>query len=68
MLGTIWMDVDSERRGKLDFDQLVLCLGLISQAQQGTMLTIIGSTLLDVGAGRSRTFLRNTRHHHCRCA
>eukprot|EP00045_Choanoeca_perplexa_P007736 m.71167 g.71167 ORF g.71167 m.71167 type:complete len:570 (-) comp14193_c0_seq1:29-1738(-) len=35
MLGTIWMEVDSERRGKLDFDQLVLCLGMISQAQQG---------------------------------
>eukprot|EP00730_Choanoeca_flexa_P000580 TRINITY_DN10256_c0_g1_i1.p1 TRINITY_DN10256_c0_g1~~TRINITY_DN10256_c0_g1_i1.p1 ORF type:complete len:580 (+),score=144.33 TRINITY_DN10256_c0_g1_i1:76-1815(+) len=35
-LGTIWMEVDSDRLGKLDFDQLVLCLGLISQAQQGT--------------------------------
>jgi hypothetical protein len=29
------MEVDSERQGKIDFDQLCLILGLISQAQQG---------------------------------
>lgn len=36
-LGTIWMEVDNERRGKIDFDQLCLILGLISQAQNGTI-------------------------------
>ncbi|EGD82107.1 hypothetical protein PTSG_02786 [Salpingoeca rosetta] len=34
-LGSIWMEVDNERRGKIDFDQLCLILGMISQAQQG---------------------------------
>eukprot|EP00043_Microstomoeca_roanoka_P010217 m.97205 g.97205 ORF g.97205 m.97205 type:complete len:584 (-) comp14821_c1_seq1:152-1903(-) len=34
-LGTIWMEVDSDRRGRIDYDQLCLVLGMISQAQQG---------------------------------
>lgn len=34
-LGTIWMDVDSDRRGKLDVSQIALVLGLMAQAQMG---------------------------------
>eukprot|EP00053_Salpingoeca_punica_P011361 m.101345 g.101345 ORF g.101345 m.101345 type:complete len:637 (-) comp15658_c0_seq1:477-2387(-) len=35
MLGQIWMEVDLGRKGKIDFEQLGLILGLISQAQEG---------------------------------
>ena len=35
MIGTIWMEVDQDRRGKIDFDQFTLILGLISQVQAG---------------------------------
>jgi hypothetical protein len=35
MLGKVWMDVDSTRRGKIDLGQLVLMLGLIYMVQQG---------------------------------
>lgn len=35
VLGQIWQDVDQEQRGKVDFDQFTLILGLISQAQAG---------------------------------
>lgn len=34
-LGSIWMEVDQERRGKIDVDQLGLILGMIKQAQNG---------------------------------
>jgi len=34
-LGKVWMEVDNERRGKIDYDQLCLILGMISQAQSG---------------------------------
>jgi len=35
MLGKVWMDVDSTRRGKIDLGQLGLMLGMIYQVQQG---------------------------------
>lgn len=34
-LGGIWMEVDQDRRGKIDVDQLGLILGMIAQHQQG---------------------------------
>ncbi|EDQ87193.1 uncharacterized protein MONBRDRAFT_33367 [Monosiga brevicollis MX1] len=40
MLGSIWMMVDEERRGKLDRQQLIHVLGLISQAQEGAELDV----------------------------
>eukprot|EP00047_Mylnosiga_fluctuans_P013755 m.33155 g.33155 ORF g.33155 m.33155 type:complete len:512 (+) comp5078_c0_seq1:47-1582(+) len=39
-LGTIWMEVDQERRGKIDQDQFTLILGLISQAQSGLPVSL----------------------------
>eukprot|EP00054_Salpingoeca_dolichothecata_P002889 m.24387 g.24387 ORF g.24387 m.24387 type:complete len:566 (+) comp13373_c0_seq1:251-1948(+) len=39
-LGSIWMEVDQDRRGKIDFDQLGLILGLISMAQQGMEISL----------------------------
>ena len=34
-LGNIWMEVDQDRRGKIDKEQLGLILGMISQKQAG---------------------------------
>lgn len=39
-LGQIWMEVDIDRRGKIDFDQLGLILGLISQSQRGEEINL----------------------------
>jgi len=39
-LGQIWMEVDQERRGKVDVDQLGLILGLIKQVQNGEAVSL----------------------------
>ena len=47
--GTIWMEVDQDRRGKIDFDQFTLILGLISQVQAGLQpnLDVINLDIID---------------------
>ena len=35
-----WMEVDQDRRGKIDYDQLCLILGLISQIQRGEEMSL----------------------------
>lgn len=39
-LGQIWMEVDVDRRGRLDYDQVGLVLGLISMVQQGRPMNL----------------------------
>lgn len=34
------MEVDQDRRGKIDYDQLCLILGLISQIQRGEEMSL----------------------------
>ena len=46
MLGTLWADVDVHRRGKLDMEEWILLLGLISQIQQGIHCIILKKYLV----------------------
>eukprot|EP00048_Salpingoeca_helianthica_P024814 m.35581 g.35581 ORF g.35581 m.35581 type:complete len:129 (-) comp9602_c0_seq1:183-569(-) len=39
-LGVIWMEIDVEQQGQIDFEQFTLMLGLVSQAQFGQQVDV----------------------------